>query len=69
LSLLSANELSLAFGPKVVLDRASFTIGPRDRIGLVGANGTGKSSLMRILAGTAHPDQGDLVFRRGARAG
>ncbi len=69
MSLLSANELSLAFGPKVVLDRASFTIGPHDRIGLVGANGTGKSSLMRILAGTAHPDQGDLVFRRGARAG
>ncbi|HEX9399101.1 MAG TPA: ABC-F family ATP-binding cassette domain-containing protein [Anaeromyxobacter sp.] len=69
MSLLAANELSLAFGPKVVLDRASFTIGPRDRIGLVGANGTGKSSLMRILAGTAHPDQGELVFRRGARAG
>jgi len=68
-SLLAANELSLAFGPKVVLDRASFTIGPRDRIGLVGANGTGKSSLMRILAGTVHPDGGELVVRRGARAG
>ena len=69
MSLLAANELSLAFGPKVVLDRASFTIGPRDRIGLVGANGTGKSSLMRILAGTVHPDGGELVVRRGARAG
>jgi ATP-binding cassette subfamily F protein 3 len=68
-SLVAAKELSLAFGPKVVLDGASFTIGPRDRIGLVGANGTGKSSLMRILAGTAHPDSGELVFRRGARAG
>ena len=69
MSLVAANQLSLAFGPKIVLDRASFAIGPQDRIGLVGANGTGKSSLLRILAGTAHPDDGELVFRRGARAG
>jgi ATP-binding cassette subfamily F protein 3 len=69
MSLVSARALSLAFGPKVVLDGAGFTIGPHDRIGLVGANGTGKSSLMRILAGTSHPDSGELVFRRGARAG
>jgi ATP-binding cassette subfamily F protein 3 len=69
MSLVAAKELSLAFGPKVVLDGASFTIGPHDRIGLVGANGTGKSSLMRILAGTAHADSGELVLRRGARAG
>jgi ATP-binding cassette subfamily F protein 3 len=68
-SLVAASQLSLAFGPKVVLDRASFTVGPQDRIGLVGANGTGKSSLLRILAGTAHADEGELVFRRGARAG
>jgi ATP-binding cassette subfamily F protein 3 len=68
-SLVAARALSLAFGPKVVLDQASFTIGPQDRIGLVGANGTGKSSLMKILAGTSHPDSGDLVLRRGARAG
>ena len=69
MSLVAARTLSLAFGPKVVLDGASFTIGPHDRIGLIGANGTGKSSLMRILAGTSHPDSGELVFRRGARAG
>jgi len=68
-SLLAARDLCLAYGPKVVLDRAAFAIGPRDRIGLVGANGTGKSSLMRILTGEIHADSGDLVFRRGARAG
>ena len=69
MSLVAGKALCLAFGPKVVLDGASFTVGPHDRIGLVGANGTGKSSLMRILAGTAHADSGELVFRRGARAG
>ena len=56
MSLLAAKDLSLAYGPKVVLDHAGFSIGPHDRIGLVGANGTGKSSLMRILAGDLHAD-------------
>src|SRR5512138_1922837 len=69
MSLVAATDVSLAYGPRVVLDRAALSIGPRDRIGLVGANGTGKSSLMRILAGQLEPDSGALVFRRGARAG
>ena len=69
MSLLSASQLSLAYGPKVLLDRAAFAIGPHDRIGLVGANGTGKSTLMRIVAGQVQPDGGDLTFRRGARVG
>jgi ATP-binding cassette, subfamily F, member 3 len=69
MSLVAANALSLAYGPKVLLDRAALAIGPHDRIGLVGANGTGKSSLMRILAGQVSADSGELVFRRGARVG
>jgi ATP-binding cassette subfamily F protein 3 len=68
-SLLAARDLQLAYGPRVVLDRAALAIGPHDRIGLVGANGTGKSSLMRILAGELHADSGEIVVRRGARAG
>ncbi len=69
MSLLAARDLQLAYGPRVVLDRATLAIGPHDRIGLVGANGTGKSSLMRILAGELHADSGEIVVRRGARAG
>src|SRR5919197_1323003 len=53
MSLVTASGLSLAFGPKVLFQGATFSIGPRDRIGLVGANGTGKSSLLEILAGEA----------------
>jgi ATP-binding cassette subfamily F protein 3 len=68
-SLVIGEELQLAYGPKVLLDDASFTIGPSDRIGLVGANGTGKSSLLKILAGVLSPDGGRLHFRRGARVG
>ncbi len=69
MSLIRASQLSLAFGPKVLFEGASFSIGPRDRIGLVGANGTGKSSLLRILAGEQSPDSGSLTFRRGCRVG
>jgi ATP-binding cassette subfamily F protein 3 len=69
MSLLAVSQLSLAYGPRVLFDGAAFSIGPHDRLGLVGANGTGKSSLMRIVAGQVSPDAGELTFRRGARVG
>jgi ATP-binding cassette subfamily F protein 3 len=69
MSLLSARDLSLAFGEDVLFEGASFAIGPHDRVGLVGPNGTGKSSLLRMLAGERAPDNGSLTFRRGARVG
>ncbi len=69
MSLVVARDLSLGFGEEVLFEEASFSIGPHDRVGLVGANGTGKSSLLRILAGERAPDTGTLQFRRGARVG
>src|SRR5512136_1669036 len=69
MSLVSSRDLSLAFGADVLFDGASFSIGQHDRIGLVGPNGTGKSTLLRILAGERAPDGGTLVFRRGSRIG
>jgi len=69
MSLVSSRDLSLAFGADVLFDGASFSVGPHDRIGLVGPNGTGKSTLLRILAGERAPDGGTLVFRRGSRIG
>jgi len=68
MSLVTASGLGLAFGPDVLFEGASFTLAPRDRVGLIGANGTGKSTLLRILAGERHPDSGTLTWRRGARA-
>jgi ATP-binding cassette subfamily F protein 3 len=68
-SLLIASELSLSFGSKVILEGANLTIGPSDRVGLVGANGTGKSTLLKILVGQQALDHGKLTFRRNARVG
>src|SRR5213595_1937145 len=56
-----ARDVAKAFGPHVVLDRVSLTVGPRSRIGVVAPNGTGKSTLLRILAGIDAPDAGTVT--------
>ena len=69
MSLVIVQNLSLSYGSKTLFDGSSFNIGPTDRIGLVGANGTGKSTLLKILVGQIHPDNGTLTFRRKSRVG
>ncbi|MBE1532508.1 macrolide transport system ATP-binding/permease protein [Actinomadura algeriensis] len=49
------------FGERVVLDRVSFAVKPGERIGVIGDNGTGKSTLLRLMAGVERPDNGDVV--------
>ncbi len=66
MTLLHAADLRLSFGSRVVFDDLTFTVDEGERVGLVGVNGSGKSSLMRILARAAEPDRGDLQLRRGA---
>ena len=61
--LLSFDEVSLAFGPEPLLDRASFQIDPGERVCLIGRNGAGKSTLLRIAEGRLAPDRG-LVWRQ-----
>lgn len=69
MSLITAQNLGLSFGPKVILDGACFTLNARDRVGLVGANGTGKSTLLKVLAGQLSPDSGTITSMRATRVG
>jgi ATP-binding cassette subfamily F protein 3 len=62
-------DISLSFPDKSVLDEVSLTIYPQDRLALVGENGTGKTSLFRILTGHLRPDAGDVSFAGGLRIG
>jgi len=55
-------QLSLMRGTKPLLERADATLNPGDKIGLIGANGAGKSSLFCLLRGELHPDQGQIDF-------
>ena len=65
--LLQLDDLSLAFGHLPLLDHASLVIEPGERVGLIGRNGTGKSSLLRIVEGAARPDDGTVRLAAGAR--
>jgi ATP-binding cassette, subfamily F, member 3 len=55
-----------SFGGRLILDGADLDLGPRARVGLIGANGGGKSTLLRMLAGDEVPDAGTVTLRRGA---
>ena len=66
---LSAQNIAKSFGVNAVLKDVSFTMQQGDRIGLVGVNGCGKSTLMRIIAGLDSPDAGEISIVRGTRIG
>jgi ATP-binding cassette subfamily F protein 3 len=57
------------FGHKLLFENADWLITPHDRIGLVGGNGTGKSTLMKVLAGMDTFDYGSLIIAKGTSAG
>ncbi len=67
--LLGAENIGISFGTRTVLDGLSLGVDEGDRIGLVGRNGDGKSTLMRIMAGLQAPDTGRVTRRGGVRVG
>ena len=69
MSLVVFDSLSLGFGQKTIVADLNLRIGASDRIGLIGPNGSGKTSLLRMLAGQQSYDKGSLRFARGVRVG
>ena len=63
-TILTATEITVRYGDRTVLDPATLAIDEGDRIGLVGRNGCGKTTFLRILAGLQSPDSGDVTRRR-----
>jgi ATP-binding cassette subfamily F protein 3 len=66
---LTATNIGHNYGERVILSGISLSIEPGERIGIVGRNGTGKSTLMKILTGQLKHDLGSIVLQRGCRAG
>lgn len=65
--MIELKNLSLQRGTKVLLDQANLTINPNTRWGLIGQNGTGKSSLFALLKGELVPDKGDILMPKNWR--
>lgn len=62
--ILSALELEVHFGEQIILDKASLSIHEGDRIGLVGRNGAGKSTFLKIISGLFQQDSGEVAKKK-----
>jgi ATP-binding cassette subfamily F protein uup len=67
MALITLLDAQLAFGHVPLLDHTDFALETTERIGLIGRNGAGKSSLLKILAGLDRPDDGSVQFQQGLR--
>ena len=67
--MLTVSDLTFTLGGRRLIEGASFRAPDRARIGLVGRNGTGKTTLFRLIEGELAPDEGSIEIRRGARIG
>ena len=67
--MLHLNDVTLRIGGRLLLEHASVHLPAGQRIGLVGANGSGKTSLLRLILGELSPDAGEVRLRRHARVG
>jgi ATP-binding cassette, subfamily F, member 3 len=59
--MLTATDISIKYGERVLLDHLNFVIKDKDRVGLVGRNGAGKSTLLKVIAGNSSPDTGKVA--------
>jgi ATP-binding cassette subfamily F protein 3 len=67
--MLQATNVSIIFGSRILFDNVTFTIQPKDRIGLVGRNGVGKSTLLKALNGEITPQEGNIAKPNGYSIG
>jgi ATP-binding cassette subfamily F protein uup len=68
-ALLSANEIKLSYGYQTLLDGVTLAVSAGEKVGLVGRNGCGKTSLLKILTGSQKADSGEISLRRALRVG
>lgn len=67
MNIINIEHISKIYGEKTIFDDASFGIQEGDRIGVVGINGTGKSTLLKMIAGEATPDSGQIIRQNGLK--
>lgn len=65
--LLTAEHIRKSYGTRIIFDDISFSIHEGDKIGVIGVNGTGKSTLLKMVAGVGHADSGEIITMNGMR--
>lgn len=67
MNILNIEHISKIFGEKVIFDDVSYGIHEGDKIGIIGINGTGKTTLLKMIAGKEEPDEGQIIKQNGIR--
>jgi ATP-binding cassette, subfamily F, member 3 len=69
MSIVELNDIHIAFGPIVVLDKLNLQLHPKEKVGMVGVNGSGKSTILKLLISQVQPDIGQVHKKKGLRIG
>jgi ATP-binding cassette subfamily F protein 3 len=69
MAIVTLRDIHTAFGPEVVLDKLNLQLHPGEKVGMVGVNGSGKSTILNLIVGRIDPDMGQVVKQKGLRIG
>lgn len=69
MALLSINQASAAFGDKTIFSDITLSVNKKDKIGIIGANGTGKTTLFKLIQGIITPESGSISLQKGISLG
>ncbi|HSV99525.1 MAG TPA: ABC-F family ATP-binding cassette domain-containing protein [Sedimentisphaerales bacterium] len=69
MAIVTLQDIHVAFGPEIVLDHLDLQLHPGEKVGMVGANGSGKTTILRLITGQVTPDMGKVIRQKGLRIG
>ncbi|GAH18497.1 unnamed protein product, partial [marine sediment metagenome] len=69
MSLVRGKNISKSYGDKLIIERSSFQLNEGEKIGLIGANGVGKTTLLQIISGEIRPEEGGVEKRKNLKIG
>jgi len=69
MAIVTLNDIHVSFGPEVVLDKLNLQLHPNEKVGMVGVNGSGKSTILKLITGQVEQDKGRVITRKDLRIG
>lgn len=69
MAIVTLSDVHVSFGPEIVLDKLNLQLHPNEKVGMVGTNGSGKSTILKLITGQVKPDIGNVSTQKGLRIG